>query len=47
LTDPGKMDYMVTDIYSLNNSGTSLSLDRKDENNTNGEVWESIATYEK
>jgi hypothetical protein len=47
LTDPGKVDYKVIDIYSLNSNSTALSLDRKDENNTNGEVWESIATYSK
>ena len=47
LTDAGKVDFKVTDTYSLSDDGKTLNLDRKDENNTNGEIWESIATYEK
>jgi hypothetical protein len=47
LTDVGKVDHKVTDIYSLSDDDKTLSLDRKDENGVNGEVWESVATYEK
>jgi hypothetical protein len=47
LTDPTKADHKQTDTYSLSDDGKTLNLDRKDENFVNGEVWESMATYEK
>jgi preprotein translocase subunit SecF len=40
-----KLDFKNTDTWTL---GTDkLILDRKNENYTNGETWESKATYEK
>lgn len=44
-TDPGKKDFVTTDIYSLGDDG--LVLQRKAENMMNGEVWESRAFYNK
>jgi hypothetical protein len=43
--DPSKADYRNTDIWTLENG--ELILDRKGENFTNGETWESKATYDK
>ncbi|NCI51334.1 hypothetical protein GWC95_15505 [Sediminibacterium roseum] len=43
--DAGKLERKVTDTYSLEYG--SLILQRKDENLTNGEVWESKAVYER
>jgi len=44
-TDPTKLDFKTTDIYMMENG--ALVLDRKTENFTNGETWESNARYEK
>lgn len=44
-TDPTKIDRKVTDTWSVEEG--QLVLDRKDENLTNGETWESKATYSK
>jgi len=43
--EPTKVDHKVTDTWSIENG--QLMLDRKDENLTNGEVWESKASYSK
>jgi hypothetical protein len=45
LTDASKLDFKNTDIWTLTDG--KLILDRKNENYTNGETWESKATYEK
>lgn len=45
LTDSSKPDFKVTDTWRLEDG--KLTMVRKDENFTNGEVWESKATYEK
>ncbi|MEO8172417.1 MAG: hypothetical protein ABI581_05015 [Sediminibacterium sp.] len=44
-TDPTKLVFKTTDIYTLDNN--QLVLQRKAENFGNGEVWESKAYYEK
>jgi hypothetical protein len=43
--DPSKADYRNTDTWTITNG--ELLLDRKSENFTNGETWESKATYDK
>lgn len=45
LTDTQKLDFKTTDTYTI--EGGSLVLQRKAENFTNSEVWESKAYYEK
>lgn len=45
LADPTKMYFKTTDIYTMDDKG--IVLQRKAENFTNGEVWESKAYYEK
>jgi hypothetical protein len=45
LTDANKLDFKNTDVWTL--ADGKLILDRKNENFTNGETWESKATYEK
>jgi len=45
LTDASKLDFKNTDTWAITDG--KLILDRKNENNTNGETWESKATYEK
>jgi len=45
LNDPAKLDFRDTDIWKI--SDGQLILDRKSENFTNGETWESTATYTK
>ncbi|HEY4194038.1 MAG TPA: hypothetical protein VGM63_00765 [Mucilaginibacter sp.] len=44
-TDAGKLDFKYTDTWTFESG--KLILDRKNENYTNGETWESKATYEK
>lgn len=44
-TDASKLDFKNTDVWTL--SDGKLVLDRKKENYTNGETWESKAIYEK
>lgn len=44
-TDVGKFDFKFTDSWTITDG--KLILDRKNENFTNGETWESKATYEK
>jgi len=44
-TDSTKLYFRTTDAWSLDNG--KLVLDRKAENQSNGEVWESKATYDK
>jgi len=44
-TDPAKLDFKTTDTYTVENG--ELVLDRKTENFTNGETWESKANYSK
>jgi hypothetical protein len=43
--DSTKLFFRTTDTWSLDNG--SLILDRKAENQANGEIWESKATYDK
>jgi hypothetical protein len=43
--DSTKLYFRTTDSWSLENG--SLLLDRKAENQANGEIWESKATYDK
>lgn len=45
LTDPSKMVFKTTDIFTMSDRG--LVLQRKAENFGNGEVWESKGYYEK
>lgn len=45
LTDANKLDFKNTDVWTILDG--KLILDRKNENYTNGETWESKATYEK
>jgi hypothetical protein len=45
LTDSGKLDFKNTDTWAVDNG--ELILDRENENYTNGEIWESKATFEK
>jgi len=44
-TDSSKLYFRTTDTWSLD--GSELVLDRKAENQANGEIWESKATYNK
>lgn len=44
-TDSTKLFHTVTDSWTMQNG--QLILDRKDENASNNEVWESKATYDK
>jgi hypothetical protein len=44
-SDSTTLFFRTTDSWSLDNG--SLILDRKAENQANGEIWESKATYEK
>ena len=45
LADPSKLDMKETSTWTLANG--ELTLDRKSENFTNGETWESRAVYQK
>jgi len=45
LTDAGKLDFKNIDVWTM--ADGELILDRENENYTNGETWESKATYEK
>jgi hypothetical protein len=45
LTDASKLDVKNTDVWTI--AEGKLILDRKNENYTNGETWESKATYER
>ena len=44
-TDSTKLSFKTTDVWSLDSG--ELMLDRKAENQANGEIWESKARYNK
>jgi len=45
VADPSKLDMRETSMWTLTDG--QLTLDRKSENFTNGETWESKASYQK